>query len=109
MSFVGGFLKVAGTIEGLTRGVRAAGGETIKDALTMKGLRASVKDLHSRYKGKGKELLTTHLGRGDLAEAVGKSLPSVAAGGLYAAAAKKSLDTLKRDSQNQYDTTYYGR
>ena len=103
MSFSNGFTKIAG----FARGLAAAGSETIKDALKLKGMRESIKDIKSGYKGKMKDLIKTPEGRKDLSHAVAKSLPSAAAGTLYAAAAKKSYDAMKANNQTQYDQQYY--
>ena len=103
MSFSTGFTKIAG----LERGLAAAGKETIKDALKMKGMREAVHDIKGSYKWKVKDLFKTPEGRKDLGYAVGKSLPSAAAGTLYAGAGLKAYKAMKSKNQTAYDQQYY--
>ena len=103
MNFIKGFSKTAGFVNGL----RAAGKETIQDALQVKGLRDSVKQISGSYSGKMKQLLNTKEGRKDLSHAIAKSLPSAGALGAYGYVGKKMYDATKKDSQNQYDQMYY--
>jgi len=102
MSFAFGFYKIAGITEGLA----AAGKETIKDALKLKGARDAYKSLRGKYTGKMTDLVKTKAGAHDLGEAVAKSLPSAGAAALYAGAAKKVYNTAKKDNTTQYDQYY---
>lgn len=101
MSFTSGFVKIAGLMDGL----KAAGNETIKDALSLKGARDAFKGIREKYKGKMKDLVKTKAGASDLASAAAKSLPSAAAATLYAGAAKKLYKAIKKD--DQYQDQYY--
>lgn len=99
MSFVSGFFKVAGVGAGL----RHAGNQTVKEVLSLKGLREAGNDIRRGYKGKYKDLFKTPRGRADLGEAVTKSLPSAVAATGYGIAAKKSYDAMDSASKNNYD------
>lgn len=117
MSFTSGFEKIAGYSEalggagkGLLHGLKDAGSETIKDALKLKGAREAAKT----FKGKTvKEVFQTAEGGKTLGHAIGKSLPSAAAGALYTAGAVKAYKKLKSDTSNSYDqaqnSQYYYR
>lgn len=102
MSFIQGFQKIAGIAEGLA----AAGKETVKDALKLKGAREAYSGIKSQYKGKMKDLIKTPKGRSHLGEAVAKSLPSAAAGAAYLGAGKKIYNAAKKDNSTSYDQYY---
>lgn len=103
MSFSEGFIKTSGLLSGLSQ----AGKETIQDALTLKGLRDSIKDIRGGYKGRMADLIKTQPGRDHLGTAIGKSLPSAAALTGYGLAAKKIKDKVDQASRNSYDQQYY--
>ena len=102
MSFKLGFEKIAGIGEGL----KAAGKETIHEALTLKGMRNAVSDIKNKYKGKMQDLVKTPQGRQHLGEAVAKSLPSAVVGAGYAKGAKMIYNKAKSDNSTQYDQYY---
>lgn len=102
MSFTLGFTKISGVMDGL----KAAGGQTVKDVLALKGAREAVSDVAKKYKGNLKDLVKTKAGRADLGEAVVKSLPSAAAGAAYAGIAHKAYKSMKKDNSTPYDQYY---
>lgn len=107
MSFVNGFNKLAGEPvafgaigKKLLGGLKAGGGETIKDTLKLKGLK-HISDA-AKASGGWKKSLTTQAGRETLAEGVGKAAPSVGMAAGYGMAAKKAYNKLSRgDDQGQ--------
>ena len=104
MSFNKGFSKVATSF---SAGLSAAGKENIGDALKLKGMRDAVSGLKKSHKGKYKELVKTPAGRGVLAEAVGKSLPSIAVGAGYATIGKKIYNKIQDQRQQALQQQYY--
>jgi hypothetical protein len=105
MSFANGFLKTAGFGDG----VRAAGSQTVKDVLKLKGLRDSITEISKSHSGKMKQLLTTPAGRDALYEAAAKSAPSLAAATVYGVTGKKVYDKYyKKDPQAEMPDYYYG-
>lgn len=98
MSFIFGFTKVAGFVDGLSESLNAP----LKDTLKLKGLReaaASLKD----YKKPLKNLVTTSEGLQHLGHNLGKSAPSIIAALAY----KKAIDKLLRPkNSNQSEAIY---
>lgn len=105
MSFVNGFLKTAGFREGMV----AAGNETIKDALKLKGLRNAVSEIQHSHPGKMKELLSTPEGRKALYKATAKSLPSAAAATAYGYIGKKIYNRYYKKDPHAEAADYYYR
>lgn len=107
MSFAAGLKKQAadpivfsGIGKALARGLKGSGESTIKDAVKLKGLK-HIKDAVG-LSGGLKKALTSQSGRERLAEGVGKAAPSLAAGGVYAAAGAKAYKKLApKDDDNQ--------
>lgn len=102
MSFTAGFSKVASVAQSLSN----AGKQTVKEVLTLKGLRDSAGSLKRGYKGRYKDLLKTKSGLHDLGKAAIESAPSLAVAGAYGAAASKSYKAMKDANSNTYDHSY---
>lgn len=107
MSFTDGFKKTAGAVgevaEALGKGLKSAGGQTIKDTLALKGNISHFTDAAKAAGGAGK-LFNTQKGRKHLAEAVGKATPGLATLGAGAYVGKKVYD---KATQNDYQQGYY--
>lgn len=99
MSFAEGFQKTATIAHSLS----STGKQTVKEVLTLKGLRDSVGGLRRGYKGKYKDLIKTKAGLNDLGKAAIESAPSLAVAGAYGVAAKKSYNSMKDANSTTYD------
>lgn len=96
--FMKGLALVRQAGRGLISGLKSSGGTAVGDAIKLKGLKhiGEAAEVASKQRGLGKKIKT-------MAEGVGKAAPSLAAGGLYAAGAKKLYDKVT-DGETQPGT-----
>lgn len=90
--------------KGMGSGISSAGGQTVGDALRLKGL----SHLSDAYKSQnGLKGLKTKAGQRAYGQALGKAAPSIAAAGAYGVGLKKLYDKTMGGSPDQNAAGYY--
>lgn len=95
---------IGGAAKGFAKGLHEAGKDTVK----------GIKETAKNFKGKkAKDIFQTAEGGKTLGHAVGKSVPTIAAGSVLAIGAAKAYKKLRDDTNNSYDqaqnSQYYYR